>query len=122
MHGTKIFVDQCYLRPEGAIVYSIDRTYDFPMIQIIFDGLFETSARLWQRTMQLRKIQAFAKFAIDNFLKIKERHLMCGDIEMFVEFLEIFLRKEFVDPKGMFRNVCRQYPYKFLILFHLCRE
>lgn len=39
------------------------------------------------------EIQEFAKFAINNFLKIKETHLMCSDIEMFVEVLEIFLRK-----------------------------
>ena len=70
----------------------------------------------------LFKIQAFAKFAIDNFHKIKDRHLMCGDIEMFVESLDIFLTKDFVDPKGMFRKVCRQYPFEFLILFDLCRE
>ena len=27
-----------YLRPEGTRVYSIDRTYNIPMIKIIFDG------------------------------------------------------------------------------------
>ena len=70
----------------------------------------------------LWKIQAFAKFAIINFHKIKDRYLMCSDIEMFAEFLEIFLRKDFVDPKGMFRKVCQQYPFEFLILFDLFRE
>ena len=36
-----------YLRPEGTVVYLIDRTYNIPMIQIISDGWFETSVRLW---------------------------------------------------------------------------
>ena len=27
-----------YLRPEGTIVYSINRTYNISIIQIIFDG------------------------------------------------------------------------------------
>ena len=47
---------------------------------------------------------------------------MCGEIEMFVQFLEIFLKKDFEDPKGMFRKFCRQYTFEFLILFDLCRE
>ena len=39
---------------------------------------------------------------------------------MFVEFLSFFfLRKEFVDPKGMFRKVYRQYPFEFLWMFNL---
>ena len=44
-----------YLRPEGTIVYSIDRTYNMPMIQIIFDGWFETSARLWPKDNAARE-------------------------------------------------------------------
>ena len=44
---------------------------------------------------------------------------MCGDIEMFVEFLDILLRKDFVHSKGTFRKVCQQYPFEFLILFDL---
>ena len=97
-----------------------------PKINVMCGRFFitkeEFKAKVNQICFYLWKIQAFAKFDIDNFLKIKERHLMYSDIEMFVEFLEIFLRKEFVDPKGMFRKVCRQYPFKFLFLFDLCRE
>lgn len=40
----------------------------------------------------LWKIQAFAKFAVDNYKK--KRHLVCGDLEMFSWFLSIFLRKK----------------------------
>ena len=45
-----------YLRPEGTIVYSIDRTYNIPMIQIIFDGCLKLVFASGQRTMQLGKI------------------------------------------------------------------
>ena len=44
-----------YLRPEGTIVYSIDRTYNIPMIQIIFDGWFQTSVRLWPKDNAARE-------------------------------------------------------------------
>ena len=57
---------------------------------------------------QLWKIQSLWKFV--------------GDLCMFAEFLSIFLTKEFVDPKSMFRKICRQYAFEFLLLFDLCRE
>ena len=41
---------------------------------------------------------------------------------MLVEFLSMFFTKEFVDSKGMFRKVCRQHPFEFLIMFDLWRE
>ena len=68
------------------------------------------------------KIQAFSKFARDNYHKIRERHLVYGNLYMFAEFLSMFLTKEFVDPKGMFHKVCRQHPFKYLTIFDLCRE
>ena len=71
---------------------------------------------------QLCKIQAFAKFVTENYRKIKERHLVSGDLHMFVKFISIFLNKEFVDSNGMFRKICRQHPFEFLLMFDLCRE
>ena len=44
-----------YLRPEGTRVYSIDRTYNIPMIQIIFDGWFEISVHLWPKDNAARE-------------------------------------------------------------------
>ena len=43
--------------------------------------------------------------------------MVCGDLTMFSDFLSVFLTKEFVDPKGMFRKICRQHPFEFLIMF-----
>ena len=68
------------------------------------------------------KIQSFAKFVSDNYTKMRERHFVAGDLYMFAEFLSVFLTKEFVDPKGMFRKICRQHPFEFLLMFDLCRE
>ena len=67
-------------------------------------------------------MKEFAKFAVGNFRKIKERHLVHGDIQIFVEFLSVFLEKEFVSPKSMFKKTCRQYPFEFFLTFDLCRE
>ena len=44
-----------YLRPEGTIVYSTDRTYNIPMIQIIFDGWFQNSVCLWPKDNAARE-------------------------------------------------------------------
>ena len=59
-------------------------------INIIHGRFFITEedfeARVNQICFYLWKIHAFAKVAIDNFHKIKDRHLMCGDTEMFAEF------------------------------------
>ena len=52
---------------------------------------------------QLWKIQAFPNFVTENYRKIKERHLVFGTC-LFVELVSIFLTKEFVDPKGMFKK------------------
>ena len=62
----------------------------------------EFELRINSICFQFWKIQAFAKFVRDNYHKIRERHLVYGDLHIFVEFLSTFLYKEFVDPKGMF--------------------
>ena len=36
-----------HLRQEGTITYSINRTYNIPLIEINFDGCFESSVCLW---------------------------------------------------------------------------
>ena len=80
----------------------------------------EFKARVSGIYFYLWKIQAFAKFAVDNFKKINESHLVQGDLEMFVDFFFFFfLRKEFVYPKVMYRKVYRKYPFEFLWMFDL---
>ena len=64
-----------------------------PKINVMCARFFITKEELEARINQICfyqwKKQAFVKFPIDNFYKIKDKHLMCGDIEMFVKFLKI---------------------------------
>ena len=73
-------------------------------------------------SFHLLKIQSFPRFANKNYMKIKERHFLSGDLYISPEFLATFLSKEAVKPKGMFRKICRQHPFQFLLMFDLCRE
>ena len=68
---------------------------------------------------QFWKIQSFAKFVCDNHQKVKDRHLVFGDLHMLADFL---YTREFVDPKGIFRKICRQHPFELLMMFDLCQE
>ena len=45
-----------YLRPRGTITYTIDRTYNVPLIQFNFDGWFESSACLWPKIIKQDRI------------------------------------------------------------------
>ena len=42
---------------------------------------------------QFWKIQSFAKFVHDNYQKINDRHLVCGDFHLFADFLLMFLTR-----------------------------
>ena len=53
----------------------------------------EFEVRVNGNCFYLWNIQGFGKLAVDNYKKIKERHLACGDLEMFVQFLSIFFKK-----------------------------
>ena len=70
---------------------------------------------------QFIKIQAFTKFVRDNHKKIINGRVVLGELVMFSDFLSMFLTRELVDPKGMFRKICRQHPFEFLITFDFCR-
>ena len=70
---------------------------------------------------QFIKIQEFAKFVQDNHKKIINGRVASGDLAMFSDFLSMLLTEEFVDPKGMFRKICRQHPFEILIMFDFCR-
>ena len=43
-------------------------------------------------------MQTLAKSAADNLNKIKERHLIRGNLEIFAEILSIFLKKRIWRP------------------------
>ena len=86
-----------------------------PRLDLHFGRFFitekEFDLRLKAACFKFWKIQAFSKFVTDNHQKIREKHLA-----------KDFLTKGFVDPKGMFRTICRQQPFEFLIMFDFCRQ
>ena len=43
-----------YLRPKVTITYTIDRTYNIPLIELYFNGWFESCVRLWPKNNEMR--------------------------------------------------------------------
>ena len=43
-----------YSSSKGTSTYTIYRTYNIPLIELNFDGWFESSARLWQKNNKAR--------------------------------------------------------------------
>ena len=82
----------------------------------------EFESRIQSIAFQFWKIQAFSFFVKINIDKIINKGFVHGDLRLFSEFLDVFLTKEFSDPKGMFRKICKQFPFEFLIMFDLSRE
>lgn len=68
------------------------------------------------------RIQVFSFFVRDNFQKVINKGFAHGDLHMHSDFLNMLLTKDFSDPKGMFRKICKQVPFEFLIMFDLSRE
>ena len=70
---------------------------------------------------QFWRIQAFAVFVRENH-KIINSGCIDGDLILYSVFFNIFLSKEFTDPKGMFRKIFKQFPFESLLMFDLFRE
>ena len=44
-----------YLRPKGKLIYKIDSVYDVPKTDILFEGWYPNSVRLWPRDNKARR-------------------------------------------------------------------
>ena len=62
-----------YLTPNGTITYSIDRTYNIPLIELDFDGWFERSICLWPKNISARS----------NFLLLERTPSLSPNISYF---------------------------------------
>ena len=82
----------------------------------------EFESRFATISFQFWKIQAFSIFVRDNFKRFINTGFVHGDLQMYSDFLNMFLTKEFLDPKGMFKKICKQFPFEFLTMFDLSRE
>ena len=73
-------------------------------------------------TFQFWKIKTFCFFVINSFQKIINKGFVHGDIKVFSNFLRVFLDNQPTDPKALFKKVCFQFPFEFLIMFDFFRE
>ena len=115
------------IHPRERLLQIAPQVLDFsPKVDLQFGRFFVTEDEFDMQLnaiyFQFCKIQAFAKFVKDNHQKIKQRNLVYSDLPMFLDFLSMFLTMEFIDPKGMFRKICCQLPFEFLITFDFCRQ
>ena len=65
-----------------------------PNIDLQDDRCFKINEEFEMRVnvicFQFLKIQSFAKLVYDNYQKIKDRHLVCGNLHMLADFLSKF--------------------------------
>ena len=77
-------------------------------------------SRLNILTFHFWKIQIFCTFVKNNIDMVINKGFVHGDLKFFSHFLEkIFLNKEPTDLMGMFKKVCFNFPFEFLIMFDL---
>lgn len=87
-----------------------------------FDFRVKTFSDDLNKTMKQNRIKQLTTFAALKSHKPGETNYVSGDIKIFVELLQYIVNKEFVDPSNMFKKVCNQYPFEFLLLCDFCRE
>ena len=68
-----------YLRPKGTITYTIDKTYNIPLIELYFDGWFESGVHLWPKNNKMRS----------NFLLLERAPPPSPSISSFSSEIEI---------------------------------
>ena len=64
----------------------------------------------------------FCTFVRNNFQMLVNRDFVYGDLRVYANFLRAFLEKDRLDPTGMFKKVCSQFPLEFLLMFDLFRD
>ena len=82
----------------------------------------EIESRVNILTFHYWKIQVFCTFVRNNFEMLINRGFVCGDLRVYADFLRAFLQKDMLDPKGMFKKDCSQFPLEFLLMFDLFRD
>ena len=101
--------------------------YTSPEVNFQYVRFFITrkdfESRLNILTFYFWKIQIFSTFVKNNIDVVIDKDFVYGDLKVFFHFLEnVSLNKVPIDPKGMFKKVCFNFPFEFLIMFDLFRE
>ena len=83
------------MHPRERLPLTAPKIFDSrPNIDLQDDRCFKTNEEFEMTVnvicFQFLKIQSFAKLVYDNYQKIKDRHLVCGDLHMLPAFLSMF--------------------------------
>lgn len=83
----------------------------------------EFESRLEFITFHFWKIQIFSTFVKNNVDILINKGFNCGDLKVFSQFLKkAFLISVCENPKGVFKKICTNFPFEFLIMFDFFRE
>lgn len=74
-------------------------------------------------TFHYWKIEIFSGFVKNNIDVVINKSFVYGYLKVFSHILEkAFLNMVCTDPKGMFKKICFNFPFEFLIMFDLFRQ
>ena len=73
--------------------------------------------------LQFWAIQIFAQFVKNNFDMVNKNGFVSGDLKVYSHFLGgNFLSGFSEKPKELFKNVCVNFPFEFIVISELFRE
>ena len=83
----------------------------------------EFESRINIIALQFWTIQIFAQFVRNNFDIVNKNGFGSADHKVYSQFLDgNFLSGFSEKPKELFKNVCVNFPFEFLVMFDLFRE
>ena len=83
----------------------------------------EFESRINIIALQFWTIQIFAQFVRNNFDIVNKNGFGSADLKVYSQFLDgNFLSGFSEKPKELFKNVCVNFPFEFLVMFDLFRE
>ena len=83
----------------------------------------EFESRINIIALQFWTIQIFAQFVKNNFDIVNKNGFGSADLKVYSQFLDgNFLSGFSEKPKELFKNVCVNFPFEFLVMFDLFRE
>ena len=83
----------------------------------------EFESRINIIALQFWTIQIFATFIKNIFDMLNKNGFVSGDLKVYSHLLDRNCSPEFSEkPKELFKNVCVNFPFEFLVMFDLFRE
>ena len=83
----------------------------------------EFESRINIIALQFWTIQIFAQFVKNSFDIVNKNGFGSADVKVYSQFLDgNFLSGFSEKPKELFKNVCVNFPFEFLVMFDLFRD